>query len=71
MFLLSIQSGVIIVVCILAVLILVALINSIVIVHQTEAYIVERIGKYNATLDVGFHLIIPFFDKVVKKVSLK
>ena len=39
--------------------------------HQTEAYIVERIGKYNATLDVGFHLIIPFFDKVVKKVSLK
>ena len=39
---------------------------SVVVVHQTEAYIVERIGKYNSTLDVGFHLIIPFFDKVVK-----
>lgn len=52
-------------------LVLIALFSSIVIVHQTEAYIVERIGKYHATLDVGIHLIIPFFDKVVKKVSLK
>lgn len=52
-------------------LVLIALFSSIVIVHQTEAYIVERIGKYHATLDVGIHLIIPFFDKVIKKVSLK
>ena len=52
-------------------LVLIALFSSIIIVHQTEAYIVERIGKYHATLDVGIHLIIPFFDKVVKKVSLK
>lgn len=71
MILFSIQAGAIVIICVVAVLLLIALINSIVIVHQTEAYIVERIGKYNATLDVGFHLIIPFFDKVVKKVSLK
>jgi regulator of protease activity HflC (stomatin/prohibitin superfamily) len=67
----SSQVGIVIVLCIIAVLVLIALFSSVVIVHQTEAYIVERIGKYNATLDVGFHLIIPFFDKVVKKVSLK
>ena len=71
MVLYSVQIGVVIIVCVIAVLLLIALINSIVIVHQTEAYIVERIGKYNTTLDVGFHLIIPFFDRVVKKVSLK
>ena len=63
--------GWIIVGCIALVLILIALISSIVVVRQTEAFIVERIGKYRATLDVGFHLIAPFFDRVVKKVSLK
>ncbi len=71
MILFSIQVGAVVIICVVAILLLIALINSIVIVHQTEAYIVERIGKYNATLDVGFHLIIPFFDRVVKKVSLK
>ena len=63
--------GIVITVCVIVLLILVALFSSIVIVRQTEAYIVERIGKYRGTLDVGFHLIIPFFEKVVKKVSLK
>ena len=65
------QIGLIIVLAVVAILILIALFSSIVIVHQTEAYIVERIGKYRATLDVGFHVIFPFFDRVVKKVSLK
>ncbi len=67
----SVPIGWIIAICVVVVLALVALFCSIVIVHQTEAYIVERIGSYRATLDVGFHLIIPFFEKVVKKVSLK
>ena len=61
MILFSIRVGAVVIICVVAILLLIALINSIVIVHQTEAYIVERIGKYNATLDVGFHLIIPFF----------
>ena len=67
----AVHPAVIVVICVVAVLFLVALLKSIVIVHQTEAYIVERVGKYRATLDVGFHLIIPFFEKVIKKVSLK
>ena len=67
----AVHPAVIIAICVVAVLFLVALFKSIVIVHQTEAYIVERVGKYRTTLDVGFHLIIPFFEKVVKKVSLK
>ena len=67
----TLEPAVIIIICVVAALILLALIKSVVIVHQTEAYIVERVGKYRGTLDVGFHLIIPFFEKVVKKVSLK
>ncbi len=71
LFLSGVQIGWIIAICVIIVLVLVALFSSIVIVHQTEAYIIERIGKYRTTLDVGFHLVIPFFEKVVKKVSLK
>ena len=56
---------------VIAFLALIALACSIKIVHQTEAFIVERLGKYRTTLPVGFHLILPFFDNVVKKVSLK
>ena len=67
----GVHPAIIVVICVVAVLALIALIKSIVIVHQTEAYIVERVGKYRTTLDVGFHLIIPFFEKVIKKVSLK
>ena len=67
----GLQIGLIIILAVIAVLILFALFKSVVVVHQTEAYIVERIGKYRATLDVGFHLIVPFFERVVKKVSLK
>ena len=67
----SVPVGVYIAIAVIVILILVALISSIVVVHQTEAYIVERIGKYRTTLDVGFHFIAPFFDRVVKKVSLK
>ncbi len=63
--------GLWIAVAIVAVIILFLFFKSIVIVHQTEAYVIERIGKYKATLDVGWHFIVPIFDKVVKKVSLK
>lgn len=36
-----------------------------------QAYIVERLGKYHATLDPGFHFLIPFLDKVAYVQSLK
>ena len=67
----SVPVGLIILGAVVVVLALICLFNSIVIVRQTEAYIVERIGKFHGILDVGFHMIVPFFDRVVKKVSLK
>ena len=44
---------------------------SVKIVRQSTAYVVERLGAYSRTLGVGVHLIIPFFDRIAKKVTLK
>lgn len=41
------------------------------IVPQQNAWIVERLGKYNRTLSPGLNTIIPFFDRVAYKHSLK
>ncbi|MDP2301678.1 MAG: stomatin-like protein [Ignavibacteria bacterium] len=46
-------------------------VNTIRIVPQRSAFIVERLGKYNATLEAGFHMLIPFTDKVSYKLTLK
>jgi len=55
----------------LVVLILVAFFKTIRIVPQRVAFVVERLGKYNRTLDAGFHILIPFLDRVAYKRSLK
>ncbi len=41
------------------------------IVPQKTAFIVQRLGKYSSTLDAGFHLLVPIFDKVAYKHTLK
>lgn len=41
------------------------------VVPQKTVFIVERLGKYNATLEAGFHILIPFIDRVAYKHSLK
>ncbi len=53
------------------ILILVLLAVNIKIVPQAHSYIVERLGAYKETWDVGLHLMIPFIDKVARKVDLK
>ena len=56
---------------IFALLILFILISCIKIVPQANAYILERLGAYSSTWEVGIHLKIPFIDRVSNKVSLK
>lgn len=46
-------------------------IRTIRIVPQRSAFIIERLGKYNSTLDAGFHILMPFIDKVAYKHTLK
>ena len=41
------------------------------IVPQKQAFIVERFGKYNCTLEAGLHLLVPILDRVAYKHSLK
>ncbi len=41
------------------------------IVPQKEAWIVERLGKYSCTLSAGFHILIPFVDRVRYRIDLK
>ena len=58
-------------VAILAVVILALIIANIQIVQQSRAYVVERLGAFRAVWGVGLHVKLPFFERVVKKVSLK
>ncbi len=45
------------------------IIKGIVIVPQSYAYTVERLGKYNRTLEGGFHIIIPILDSIRTKIT--
>ena len=56
---------------ILVVLIIVLLIMNIRIVPQSYQYVVEHLGRYKTTWDAGVKFLIPFMDRVAKKVSLK
>ncbi len=47
------------------------LVSNIRIVPQARAYVVERLGAYHGTWQVGLHFKIPLIDKVSRKVSLK
>ncbi|MBB2181626.1 SPFH/Band 7/PHB domain protein [Lachnospiraceae bacterium MD1] len=61
----------IILIIILAFIILVVLASCVKIVPQAHAYVVERLGGYQTTWDVGIHIKAPLIDKVAKKVLLK
>ena len=52
-------------------ILLIILICNIKIVKQTEKIIVERLGAYRTTWGVGIHMLLPFFDRVALKVSMK
>ncbi len=55
----------------LALFILVAFLSTFKVVPQRSVFIVERLGKYSRSLDAGFHILIPFIDKIAYKQNLK
>ena len=55
----------------LALIVIFIIASTIRIVPQSKAYVVERIGAYNRTCNVGLHILIPIFDRVANKVTLK
>ena len=60
-----------IVLIVLGIVVVIALVSSIKIVRQSDAVVVERLGKYHKTLETGLHFIIPFFDRCSTAISLK
>ncbi|MFI5223425.1 MAG: SPFH domain-containing protein, partial [Nitrospirales bacterium] len=65
------MTGGLFVVLLLAILVLVIIAKTAVVVPQQSAYVVERLGKYASTLDAGFHILVPFIDRIRYKHSLK
>lgn len=53
------------------VIVLIVLVSCVNVVPQAKAYVVERLGGYQATWDVGIHFKVPFIDKVARRVNLK
>ena len=56
---------------ILCLIVIVIIYSTIKIVPQAHAYVIERLGTYQATWSVGLHMKMPVIDKVAKKVTLK
>ena len=60
-----------VIIAVLAIFIIIIFLKTARVVPQKTVFIVERLGKYRATLEAGFHILIPFMDKVAYKHSLK
>ena len=55
----------------LAVIVVIALVKTAQVVPQREQFVIERLGKFSRTLDAGFHVLIPFVDRIAYKHTLK
>ena len=55
----------------IVVILLLVIISNIAVVQQSRAYVVERLGAFQAVWGVGLHLKIPFIDRIARRVSLK
>jgi regulator of protease activity HflC (stomatin/prohibitin superfamily) len=60
-----------VVLILLALLVLFVVYKTAVVVPQQSAYVVERLGRYHATLNAGFHILFPFVDVIRYRHSLK
>ncbi len=51
--------------------VIIILIKTAIVVPQQNAFVIERLGKYSKTLNAGFHILIPFLERVAYKHTLK
>lgn len=65
------DSGALVVVLALAALAIFVVARTATIVPQQSAYVVERLGRYSTTLQAGFHLLVPFLDRIAYRHSMK
>ena len=55
----------------LAIVAIIVIIKTAVVVPQQSAYVIENLGKYSRTLKAGFHILVPFIEKVAYRHTLK
>jgi regulator of protease activity HflC (stomatin/prohibitin superfamily) len=55
----------------IVVLVIIVIARTAVVVPQQSAYVVEQLGKYSRTLQAGFHILIPFIDRIAYRHTLK
>lgn len=65
------MDGMLFGIIVLAVFVVFLLLKTAVVVPQRSEYVIERLGKYRTTLEAGFHILLPFFDKVAYRRNLK
>src|SRR5881409_3936631 len=65
------MTGALVVFVGLALLVIIVVSRTAVVVPQQSAFVVERLGRYRATLDAGFHILLPFVDAIRYRHSLK
>jgi regulator of protease activity HflC (stomatin/prohibitin superfamily) len=65
------ELSVFLVVLVIAILAITIIAKTAVVVPQQSAYVVEMLGKYSRTLQAGFHILIPFIERVAYRHSLK
>jgi regulator of protease activity HflC (stomatin/prohibitin superfamily) len=56
---------------VVALVVIIVIAKTAVVVPQQNAYVVERLGKFQQTLVAGFHILVPFMDKIRYRHSLK
>ena len=55
----------------LVIIALIVIISNIFVVQQSRAYVIERLGAFQAVQGVGLHFKVPFIDRIARRVSLK
>jgi regulator of protease activity HflC (stomatin/prohibitin superfamily) len=56
---------------VVVVLVIILIARTAIVVPQQSAYVIENLGKYSRTISAGFHILVPFVEKVAYRHSLK
>ena len=65
------DQGLLLLVLVIAAVAITILVKTAIVVPQQSAYVVERLGKYSSTLQAGFHILVPFVERIAYRHSLK
>ncbi|HSN91036.1 MAG TPA: stomatin-like protein [Anaeromyxobacteraceae bacterium] len=64
-------NATVVIAVVVAVFVLFVVVKTAVVVPQQNAYVVERLGRFNSVLDAGFHILFPFLDVIRYRHTLK